>query len=98
MPLIAEEPPIVRPRGNRVTTPAGPCGTVMSPQPAAVVCSGGHFDGSAVAGGTSPLPASINNTLTSASADSRAASTHPAVPAPTTTMSYVSMCTSALAQ
>src|SRR5262245_56912854 len=87
MPLIADEPPIPRPRTSGVDEPVAAWTVDTSPQLASAR-SVGQMSGAVLPGGGVPLPASINSTRAVWSSDSRAAITHPAVPAPTTTKSY----------
>ena len=85
MPLIADEPPSTRPRGHGMTVPVALCTTLTPAQSTAVPCTLGHPVGTATASSGSRLPASISSTRTSGFSDNRAATTQPAVPAPTTT-------------
>ena len=87
MALIADDPPMPRPRGIGTAVPVADCTVVVSPQLDSPVRSAGHAGGIALRGcGVAP-PASSNNTRALVSSDSRAAMTQPALPAPTTTKS-----------
>jgi hypothetical protein len=87
MPLMAEDPPSARPRGHFIAVPVAACTTVVSAQSADVPCRAGQAGGTDIASSGCRLPASSSSTRAAPPSDSRAASTHPAVPAPTTTKS-----------
>ena len=87
MPLMAEDPPSARPRGHVIAAPVAVCTTVVSAQSADVPCSVGQAGGTDIASSGAQLPASSSSTRAAPVSDNRAASTHPAVPAPTTTKS-----------
>jgi hypothetical protein len=86
MPLIEPEPPMTRPRGNGMRRwSSAACGSVMNRQLSercamAAPTSAGTW----MKGWRSQPPASMRHTRIAGSSESRAASTQPAVPAPTT--------------
>ncbi|BBZ47676.1 hypothetical protein MPRM_49570 [Mycobacterium parmense] len=84
MALIAEDPPMPRPRTSRIDDPVADCTVVESPQSAELPIMVGHNGGTALAGNGVALPASSSNTRALGSSESRLAITDPAVPAPTT--------------
>ncbi len=96
MPLIDDDPPTVRPRGqNSLRLPSSVCGSVQKPQLCGLAFSGEIS--SAMPAGiwiimlVSLPPASISSTRVAGSADSRLASTQPALPAPTMMKSQMSV-------
>jgi hypothetical protein len=90
IPLIAELPPRPRPLAHRIVVPEAVSATVVSAQSAEDPSRLGHAGGTAMASSGSRPPASSRSTRARSSSDSRAAITHPAVPAPTTMKSYSS--------
>ncbi len=88
MALVADDPPMPRPRTSRTDDPVADCTVVESPQSAELPIMLGHNGGEALAGGGVALPASTSSTRAPGSAESRPAITEPARPAPTTTKSY----------
>src|SRR5258708_24088410 len=81
-PLMAEEPPRPRPRGQGIVVPVAVCTTEVPAQSADVPCRVVQAAGAVSTG--CRLPASSRSTRESASSDNRAASTQPAAPPPTT--------------
>jgi hypothetical protein len=88
MPLVADDPPMPRPRTSRTDDPVADCTVVESPQSAELPIMEGHNCGTALARGGVALPASISNTFVLGCSESRLAITQPAAPAPTTMKSY----------
>ncbi len=87
MPLIADPPPSTRPRGTGTGLFAAVWPPATSPQFAGESTRATHAGGCSAPAGGSAAPASSNSTDASGFSDSRAASTHPAVPPPTITKS-----------
>ena len=92
MPLIDDEPPSTRPRGQySLRSFRCFCGTVQKPQSYGLGLSGGMMlpmpAGMLISIELSRPPASSSSTRVRGSADSRLASTQPALPAPTITKS-----------
>src|SRR3954451_20511922 len=88
MPLRLLEPPRTLPRGHWCTSPPlCCCGVVSYAQSTSVPHSAGHIGGWWMASSVSGPPASSTRTRASACSDSRAATAHPADPAPITTWS-----------
>src|SRR3954451_17661325 len=88
MPLSELDPPRTLPRGHWWTSPPlCSCGVVSYAQSTSVPQSVGHIGGWWIASSVSGPPASSTATRASASSDSRAATAHPAEPAPITTWS-----------
>jgi hypothetical protein len=86
MPLIDELPPRVRPWGqNTLRRPARGCGMVATSQAYGPRQSMGVPAGIWISGASSGGPASSSMTRVAGSSLSRAASTHPALPAPAMT-------------
>jgi hypothetical protein len=84
-PLMALDPPSTLPRGQECTAPSlAACGTVRYAQSTEVPQRRSHSAGWDISAGPRAAPASSSKTRQSGSCDSRAASTHPAVPPPTT--------------
>jgi hypothetical protein len=81
---MAEDPPSARPRGHGIALPVAVCTTVVSAQSADVRCRVGQAGGTDISSSGCAPPASSSSTRAAPSCDNRAASTHPAVPAPTT--------------
>src|SRR3954454_15378700 len=88
MPLRLLEPPRTLPRGHWCTSPPlCCCGVVSYAQSTSVPQSAGHIGGWWMASSVSGPPASSTTTRAFASSESRAATAHPADPAPITTWS-----------
>jgi hypothetical protein len=86
MALMLLLPPRTFPRGYGWTmwfVPA--CGVVTYPQSAVLPIRVGQAGGTDIVSGPSAAPASTRSTRTCGSSESRAASTQPALPAPTIT-------------
>jgi hypothetical protein len=84
MPLIDELPPSVRPEGQGITRrPACRCGAVTLSQVSGPLQRVGAAAGMAISGASSGGPASSTRTLVDGSSLRRAATTLPALPAPT---------------
>jgi hypothetical protein len=85
MPLIDELPPSVRPLGQGMTRSAAcRCRRVTLSQVSGPLHNVGAAAGMAISGTSSGGPASSTRTLVEGSSLSRAATTLPALPAPTT--------------
>ncbi len=85
MALMADEPPSPRPLASGIDVPVEAWSVVRSPQLRDVPSRRGHAGGSETNSDGPVPPASSSSTRAPASSDSLAASTLPAVPAPTTT-------------
>jgi hypothetical protein len=86
MPLMEELPPSVHPCGHGTTrSPACRCGIVASAHAYGGFHSVGAAAGTGISAASSGGPASSSRTRLAGSSLSRAASTQPALPAPTMT-------------